>query len=363
MKFRRLYKRMLGTFAAAMLLAGATGTAMAAGTTSGTTISNQASVAYEVGGISQTPATSNNYQFVVDTKINLTVSTDDAAAIAVTPGTDDNVMTFTVLNSGNAAQDFSLSNVAVALGDPAKFGGLLDSINANTVDIFVETAGGAGYQAASDTDTHINALAPDASIKVYIVSDFDIGYSDGAIASYHLVAEARINDGAGTLGGALTETAGADTEGSVDIVFADGVGTDDASRDAKHSSQDDYEIAAAGLTVTKSSTIVWDPLNLFANPKRIPGAIVEYEIEIVNGAGASTATAITVTDILPAELGGVTDIEVTAPNLYGGATTALTNASGDDEGEYTVGTNTVTVTDVSLIAGETATVTFRVTIQ
>jgi len=384
MKIQHFSLRRTGFLIALLLLGIYAGNAMAAGTASGTTISNQATVDYKVATVDQPQATSNNYQFVVDNKVNLTVSTDDGAAIAVTPGTNDNVMTFTVTNTGNTTQDFQVTAAALTGGTGA-FGGT-DNINGDTVEVYVETAGGAGYQAVSDTDTHINALAADASIKVYIVTDFNTGYSDGDIASYYLVAEARTNDGAGTLGGALTETAGADTEGSVDIVFADvdgdgGLGND-ASRDAKHSSQDDYEIATASLSITKSSTVVSDPFNNTTNPKRIPGAVVQYQIAITNGGGASTATDIAFSDSLNNEIATQgtlafntqydatvgQGVVVSHPDYSAGAFTEYTNAddgvvNGISVDWNVTGANVVTVSGISLDAGETATIRFRVTIQ
>ena len=112
------------------------------------------------------------------------------------------------------------------------------------------------------------------------------------------------------------------------------------------------------------------------NPKAIPGAVIEYTITVSNGAGASTATNVVVTDSLATEIGNGTiafktdgyaagkGIQVTAPNLYGGAATSLTNAGSDDEGDFNITTaNTVTVTGISLSASESATVKFQVTIQ
>jgi len=378
---------LIGVMALLLLFVIPAGNALAAGTASGTTISNQASVDYKVATISQPTVNSNNYQFVVDNKVNLTVSTDDGAAIAVTPGSNDNVMTFTVTNTGNTTQDFQVTAAALA-GGAAAFAGT-DNIDGDTVEVYVETAGGVGYQAVSDTDTHINALAADASIKVYIVTDFNTGYSDADIASYYLVAEARDNDGAGTLGDPLTETAGADTEGSVDIVFADGDGDgglgNDASRDAKHSSQDDYEIAAASLSFSKSSSVISDPFNNTTNPKRIPGAVIEYIIDISNAAGASTATDITIADSLNTEIAtngtlafntqydatGGQGIWIAHPDHNGGTGVEYTNA--DDAEDATHGgvkanwnitaVNTVTVTGITLDAGDSAQVKFRVTVQ
>ncbi len=350
-----------------VVISGLAANAQAAGTASGTTVSNAATVDYQVGGVAQPTVNSNTATFVVDTKIDLTVATTDTASVKVAPGAAAQVLTFTVTNTGNATQDFNLSATVVSGGTGA-FGGT-DNFDATNVNIYVDGNGNGTYDAGTDTATSINDLAADGSATVFIVADIPLGQATGDIASYHLVAEAR--DAA--TGNALTETTGADTANSVDIVFADGQGSDttnDAARDAKHSSQDDYEILTAALTVTKSSTVISDPFNGTTNPKRIPGAVVEYTIQIDNAAGGTTATNVTVSDDLSTEIGNGTiaydagTIVVTAPNINGGAAKALTDAGGDDEGDFgATTTNAVTVSGIALNAGESATVRFRVTIQ
>jgi len=356
---------------AGLLMAGGVITeASAAGTASGTTISNSATVGYQVGGVSQTAVNSNTATFVVDTKIDLTVATTDAAAVIVTPGATAQVLTFTVTNTGNATQDFNLSSIAVN-GGAAAFGGT-DNFDATGVNVYVDSNGNGTYDAGTDTATSIDDLVADGSATVFIVADIPTVQVTGDIASYHLLVEARATDGS-----ALTETTAADTAGSVDIVFADGQGSDatnDASRDAKHSSQSDYEVLTAALTVTKSSAVISDPFNGTTNPKRIPGAVVEYTIQIDNAAGGTTADNVVVSDDLTAEAATIafkTDgyaagqgIQVTAPNINGGVATNLTNASDTDQGDYgATAANTVTVNGITLNAGQSATVKFQVTIQ
>ena len=100
------------------------------------------------------------------------------------------------------------------------------------------------------------------------------------------------------LGAALTETVGANTAG-VDIVFGDAAGTDDAARDAAHSSRSAYRVETATLSVAKTATLICDPFNGTTNPKNIPGAIVRWTITITN-TGAASATLNTVTDAISA---------------------------------------------------------------
>jgi hypothetical protein len=349
-----------------------------AGTAAGTTISNQATVSFQVGGISQPAVNSNNYQFLVDRKINLTIATTDVAAVSVTPGSTNNVLTFTLQNTGNGVQDFALSAVA-RVGGTGAFGGT-DNINAASTALRVESGATPGYQAAEDTATYVDELAADGTKTIYIVGDFSSGvYTNAQIASYHILAEARVGGGASSLGSALTETSGADTAGIVDIVFADGQGTDtadDIARDAKYSKDSDYLISAASITVVKSSAVISDPFNSTTNPKAIPGATIEFTVTLTNAAGASTATSLSFSDSLNSEITGGTlsfitagysagkGIKVTSPNINGGVAKELTNLGSDDEGDWNVTSgNTVTVSGIQLAANESATIKFRVLIQ
>ncbi len=345
--------------------------AWALGTASGTTVSNSATVNYRVGGVAQTAVNSNTASFVVDTKIDLTVTSNDGAPVQVSPGATGQVLTFTVSNTGNATQDFALQVVAVNGGTGAHGG--TDNFDASSIAIYLDSNGNGTFDSGTDTAaTTIDDLPADGNATVFLVASIPVSQVTGDLASYHLVAQARD----ATTGNPLSETTGAETATAVDIVFADGQGSatsTDALRDARHSAQGDYEVLAAALTVTKSSTVISDPINNTTNPKRIPGAIVEYVIQVDNGAGSATATNVTVTDDLSAEIGAGTlafnadsygtglGIQVTAPNINGGSAQNLTNASDGDQGSFS--SNTVTVTGIDLNAGQSATVRFRVTIQ
>jgi hypothetical protein len=382
MRFKRLYKRLLGTFAAAMLLAGATGTAMAAasGTAADTTISNQATVNYKVATISQTAVNSNTATFEVDRHVDFTVVTDEGAVVTVTPSSTDNVLTFTVDNTGNDTFDFDLAEVDLS-GAAAKFGGT-DNINASATAIWVEDGTTAGFQSGEDTLTStIDDLAAGSNVKVYIVASFAAGLSDDDIASYYLRATALDSTGA-----ALTDHDGdADIAGTVQNVFAtdDGPAPTDGNEDQIDSDYADYQVATATLTVTKSSAVISDPVNGAASPKAIPGAVIEYTLTISNAAGAATATDIALSDSLNTEiatngyLAFNTQYDATAgqgivvghPDYSAGALTEYTNA--DDGPEYggvsadwdVTGTNVVTVEGITLDASESATIKFRVTVQ
>lgn len=283
----------------AMSFAIGTGTVHAAGTASGTSISNLSTLNYSVGGIGQpaigssptgnTSGAGTATTFVVDNRVNLTVTTTDATFVAVVPGSTLRVTTFSVTNTGNTVQDFALASTNEANGT-VLFGGT-DNFDATACAQFVESGVTVGFQGAQDTATFIDELAADASRTVYVVCSIPAGQVNNDNAVVSLIATARAGGAAG-LGAVLTETAGANTAG-VDIVFGDAAGTDDAARDAAHSSRSAYRVQSAALSVAKIATLICDPFNSTTNPKNIPAAIVRWTITITN-TGAASATLSTV---------------------------------------------------------------------
>ena len=326
-------------FAVAALSGGA---AHAAGTLSGTSISNLATLSYSVGGTAQTSIGSSAggntagagtaTSFVVDNKVNLSVLETGGAVTSVVPGTTNQVTTFTVTNSGNTAQGytFAAANQSAA---SAVIAGTADGIDVSNLRVFVDANANGTYDAGTDTATAIPTLAPDASATVFVLADIPAGASNGQQANVTLTATTTT---AGTAT-AVVATAGADTAG-VDIVFADVatvesafVGTS-AARDGQATARDAYRTTSAVISVAKTSQLVCDPFNgSAADRKNIPSSIVRWTITISNAAGAAaSATLAQVTDTLNAN----TTFD---PNLVTGAgapatATSCTSASGAPEG-------------------------------
>ncbi len=277
--------------------------ALADGTPSNTTISNTATINYDVGTISQTPVDSPATTFVVDNKVDLTVATTDGSAVTVTPGSNQaggvyNVLTFTVTNDGNTTQDYALSYVAVATGGSTRFAGLTDdAFNMTNVNIFVEEGTTAGYQFGVDAVSSIDALAMDTTVTVYIVADTLLAQTNGQYASYHLVATTHTDTGAGL--GPVTANQAGDVynPNTVQVVWGDTAGSNDAALDGAHSSQDDYLVDSAALTVTKTSVVASDPF-ASAVPKAVPGAVVTYSVQVTNNGGV-IATSVVIEDEIP----------------------------------------------------------------
>lgn len=229
---RKLFLFALSSF---FLLFATLSPAHAAGTSSGTFISNTVLLQCNIcgGGIS-----SNTPSFVVDNKVNVTVTEISGAATAVSASQNAAVTSFTVTNNGNTVQDYSL--VTTNIGSGATLFAGTDNFDATACIARVESGAIAGYDVA-DTGTFIDELAADASKIVYVVCNIPIGLAMNDQAIVSLTVTTLQGGVAAAQGAATTQTAGADTAG-IDTVFADAAGNDDATLDGKHSARDAYRV-------------------------------------------------------------------------------------------------------------------------
>jgi uncharacterized repeat protein (TIGR01451 family) len=329
--------------------------AFAAGTAAGSTITNTATVSFQVGSITQNATTASD-TLTVDRRVNLTVAEVGSVTTTVTPGQVSAVTTFTVTNTSNATLDLALTAVQ-PVGGSAAHGGT-DSYDATNVKIYVDTNGNGTFDAGTDTlVTYLDEMAADATRTVFVVSDIPLGLANGAVAGVTLTATGREGGTAASQGAVLTQTTGANTSG-MDTIFGDGAGATDASRDAAFSARDDYTVFTAALSVLKTSSIISDPINGTTNPKMIPGATIQYCIAVANAAGSADATSVAVTDPLPAQ---VTYDSAFGIKLNGTVVSGTCQVDGTAGGSF--GSNTVSGTIASLPANSTRTVLFRAVIN
>ncbi|WP_339825687.1 hypothetical protein [uncultured Parasphingorhabdus sp.] len=272
------------------------------GTDAGTSITNNVSVAFNVGGTAQTAVTTSD-TFVVDRKVNLVVAKSDAVNTIVAPGQTQQAVTYTVSNQTNDTIDVLLTS--------EQLGG--DNFNTTGTTTYYRDNGDGIFNAADTLITYIDNLAEDTSVTIHAVANIPTGVVTGNLANVALIGQAAAHGGSGlpATGAGVKGTAFANNSTAVDDptlvqnVFADGAGTStgDVAGNGYHSATDTYQIAAANISVFKSSRVVSDPLGS-TNPKAIPGAVIEYCISVANGAGSATATGIAITDTLPADVGG-----------------------------------------------------------
>jgi hypothetical protein len=376
---------------------------LAAGTLSGTTISNLSTLNYSVGGVAQTAIGSSPTgntsgagtatTFVVDNKVNLTVAEGNSTVTSVSPGATNQITTFSVTNTGNTAQGYNLA-AANATG-PTVFG-VADNIDVTISAVFVDANGNGTYDAGVDTASAISTLAPDASVSVFVLVTVPAGATNGQQAVVTLAATTTTT--ATTT--PVVATVGANTAG-VDIVFADPANAlsdplaANTARDGIGIAQDAYRVVSSVVTVTKTVVMLCDPLNGITSPKNVPGAIVQYSIVVSNAAGTgASASLTTLTDTLNANLlhdpglrvptdaatciagtgsSGFKIVSSVGGRILGGAAGVMTNASDADGASIAGLAVTITFANAlpaggtylagELKPGESATVTFNAVIK
>jgi len=338
--------RRVGLAIVALGAIGLSGTAFAQNTASGTTITNTATVNYSVNSIAQTPINAST-NFVVDTVVNVNVT--GGTTVNVTPAQTAAVTVFTVTNTSNIASDFTLT--------PTNQAG--DQFDVNNIAVRVDGNGNGTYEPANDTATSITGLARNGSVSVFILGDIPGTATNTQTAIDRLTANA-INPATSA---AWVNDAGADVAGTVQVVV----------QNNSAFAQDTYVVATATLGVTKTSSVISDPVNNTTNPKAIPGAVMQYAIAIAN-TGSQAATLSSVNDPIPAnttflagQFTGSTDVSIqvgAAPATFcvaeaGGTDTNADGCVRTGGGSLTVGAPAIT----TVAAGATVTVRFRVTIN
>ncbi|MCX7284929.1 MAG: hypothetical protein NTX28_12940 [Novosphingobium sp.] len=334
--------------AGALALATAAWTpAWAAGTSAGSTITNQANVDYTVGGFAQTRI-QRSTTVTVDRKVVFTVVRSAGASTTVSPNQSGAVFGYQLTNSSNDKIDF-VPSVAQSSADD------FDVTNVR----YYHDANGNGVLDGSDTlVTYIDELAEDASYALLVVVDVPQATATGNIADITLTARAHAGGTASSQGALLTATAGANTAG-VDTVLADAAGASDAQYDGAFSAVGRFTVLGATLTVVKSARIVSDPVNLGTNPKAIPGATVEYCIAVSNAAGSATAQGVSINDPVPADVTYDSSFGIFVNGTLNGSNAC--NSDGTSGGAFAANTVTGALSDIA--AGAARTLYFRATIN
>ena len=315
--------------------------AQAAGTLSGTTISNTALLQCNFCGAG---ISSNTPSFVVDRKINVTVAEMSGVVTAVSANQSAAVTNFIVTNIGNTVQDYSLSASNSASG-ATLFAGI-DNFDATACSARVESGALVGYDGA-DTASFIDELAADASKIVYVVCNIPAGLvmNDQAIVSLTVTT---LQGGAAAVQGAVTtQTAVADTAG-VDTVFADAGGSDDATLDGKYSARDAYRVSLIASSIAYSTTFF---VEVFANNGSISTvSTLTLTGDTFTGANGVALAGGVVSNVPTGLTAVLTKTSATTATLsFTGNATAHANANS-------IANLTVTFSDAAFTGGVAATV-------
>jgi uncharacterized repeat protein (TIGR01451 family) len=304
--------------------------AHAVGTTAGTTISNTATATYTdpLGAVVNVP--SNQVDIRVDEILNVTVVTADPGDVATLPGATNQVLSFTVTNTGNGSEAFRLASINAIGGD---------AFDPTTTSLVLDTNGNGVYDAGLDTvytpGSNDPVLAPDTSVKIFVLSTIPGGATDGQRGQTDLTATALTGSGpAGT-------TFAGQGQGGGDAV----VGTTTAvGRD------DGFYIVNAATVAFSKSAVVLDP---FGGTKALPGSIITYTL-VATVSGSGSLANLSASDPVPSSTTYV-------PGTITSQAVAVTDAADADAGE--IASNTVTVRFGNVPGGQTRTVTFKVRIN
>jgi len=346
--------------------------ANAQNTLAGTSIDNRASVLYSVGGIPQAVIESSptgnvtpglgaglDTSFLVDNKIDLSVSEISGSATVVTPGMLNQVLAFTVTNSGNAPEGYRLT-VTEETGTTLSFGGT-DNANFGLANLAVRVDDGDNAYDAGDVATSINSLAPSASIMVFVLANPTVPLTNlnGDFVNVNLQARAAVP---GTNGGTLEAASPPGNSPTVvEIMFVD------AGNDATENDSDQFAVVSAGLRITKAETVLDDPF-ASAIPRALPGSHVEYLITLENTSATTSADLVTLSDPVPANTSvrlaqyAGEDVAITGGSVPTCTADAL-DGDADGCGIDALGALTVSTGVIgNIAAAATVTLRFQVTI-
>lgn len=306
------------------------GPAHAVGTTAGTTISNTATVTYTDPQGASVSVPSNRVDIIVDELLDVTVASADPGDVAALPGSTNQILTFSVTNNGNGSESFRLAPINAIGGDafdPATTSLVIDSNGNGVYDAGVDTV----YNAGSNDPV----LAPDTSVRVFVLSTIPAAATSGQRGQTDLTATAVT--GSGTPG---TTFAGQGQGGGNAVVGATtALGRDDGF----------YIVNAATVAFVKSATVL-DP---FGGTKSVPGAVITYTL-LATVSGSGSLANLAVGDPVPASTTYV-------PGSITSQALPVTDLTDGDDGEFAA--SRVSVRFGTVAGGQTRTVTFKVKIN
>lgn len=245
--------------------------ANAVGVTAGTLITNTAQATY-TSGASSGSVTSNTVTLKVDELLDVVVA--GGAATPVLVGSGNAVLPYNLTNTGNGPETFHLT------ANPAVAGNQFDAV---VQQIVIDNGNGIydpGIDVVLAPGAATPAIAPDATLKVFVIVTLPAGASDGQSSQLRLTAEAVT--GTGTPG---TSFAGLGEGGGDAVVGVTG---------AQASGLDPMLSATATVVLTKTAAIA-DP---FGGNHPVPGAVVTFSI-VAAVSGTGNATNLHVTDAIP----------------------------------------------------------------
>lgn len=413
------------------LAMGLTGVAYAGNslTEAGQEVSNTFVLNYSVGTTPQAPITNDSVsppvgaivqgtptEFTVDRKVDHSLTAQNSP-LNNTPPSSTATLRFELLNEGNDTQAYSFSIVdndnstdtfdatsytIRAILDVDDDGTFLGTPTVLTPTPTTTATAGAGVLSVDVPKgvrlrVEVDAAIP-ASTETSSSPDDQTSADDAETDNVILIAQARnpsawLNDAAPTQGAITANSGGLNViVGVAQNVLADDVGVaaveDTVNSDGLHAAEGVIVIASPDLVATKEivaiseliddlgnapadSVVACTSASTVANAKTIPGACIEYVIEVENTGSSATASNLNITDVLPDNVTFVSaTLDTTTTNGFQDdpaitATTGplLSGPSAGDSCDGTAGTCNVALSDAVLAASEVGQIRIRALVE
>lgn len=288
-------------------------------TAAGTTVSNEFTLNYSVGGNAQ-PQIDNSAsptEFTVDRLVDLTVVALDPSVNA-SPNSAGNVLRYRVTNLGNDNAAFNLTSAVGVNSFTPTLGAVTYFIDLDGDGLL---GGGEVLQTFTPGTPTID-ITPDASIVVRVAYDVASGTPDAATANIALTAislfpatglDPACNTTICPAGAVIPPDTGGNTiGGAAENVLADGAGFSDAANDGAFSANALITVVGPALAATKTVTVLssasasdaaCDALTapVAGDQYAVPGACIQYVISVTNN-GSGEASTLNIADRLSAEV-------------------------------------------------------------
>jgi uncharacterized repeat protein (TIGR01451 family) len=254
----------------------------AVGTDAGAIISNTATATFDdptTGNTGTTSATAPD--ITVAELINVNVTADDATPVSTQPGDTDQVLTYTVTNTGNGTEAFTL--------DAANLAG--DDLDADNITIYADTDNDGVFNPANDLPVTADiVLDADEDVTIFVVGDIPATGVTGEEADVSLTATSATPGVAGATPGTLIPGQGTNTPSGA-VVGNNPTDTDTGTFVVGEILTD------ATVDITKAIESREDP---FGGTTDIPGTVVTYLITVTAKLG--DVNNLVVADTIPLDL-------------------------------------------------------------
>lgn len=381
-------------------------------TPAGQEVSNTFVLNYNVGTTPQAPITNDNTssapagavlqgtptEFTVDRKVDHSLTQTNSPLDDIPPSSDA-TLTFDLFNEGNDTQAYSFE-----LRDLDNGANTFDASNYE-IRVTLDPNNNDGLQGTPTvlTSTPVGTAAGSASFSVdvpkgvqllvEVVATIPGSVTDGQSDEVTVIAQARnptawLNDSTIAAGEVTQNSNGINViVGDAQNVLADDVGVaavEATDSDGLHAAQGVINVSSPDLAATKSVSVISElidnvgapPSNpasacntatVEADAKSIPGACIEYVIEVTNSGTTASASNLNIADILPEDVtfvaASATGDFVDDPGVAPGTGPSIAQPATDTDCDGTSSTCEIVLSDTLLAAGGTGQLRIRALVK